>query len=1542
MKKSIYSVVLAAACLFGVSDAMAAFKDIRIDFTNYNLLTDGETDNSVVNYGVAVADDGTVSRVAADDPTAAIVINAKVHGAQHGLSNFSSTVAVDGPVKITFGGCRYTSTDVTIKGANGVEGKTFSTKTSDCWSNKSPEANTAYSYYKGDATTLTVAGGGYVPYIAIEAVDPSELVEEVTVSYSLGEYADAGTLLPPAEKIEVGKTITIPVNHTLFQEGKTLVGWTDGTDNYEIGEVVTVKGDMTLTPRFLDNTVTLADRKEAVTVKWNFRRDMGAPVVGWEGKEDCFWVAQAKIGTEVIDVKLPFSTKPGKFNNGNNTDWIQINNGTTFDVPSCKGAVISYESYNATTTTTIDGVVVETGGSKVGSFTVGGSAESVPLVVGDGSYYRYIQTVLPVVGASGAGEKFENKESNVIWAFNSTTDYEVAVADPAKGFSVLAVNLNGATVTGTGKRTDADDPARDENGNDIVYVKIKPVTGHTDVVEWIAKPAKGLKFTPTKVSGWIQRFGTDAENGVTVSAVTGEGEEVVLGTYTALRANKSHSHKPYDATAVNKFEIELTEAQQAQLATMESFNLRASIGVGAGKEGGFSDVRIYGKLDGTMAEVAKYTVKASINIEDAGTVTVYPKADEYDEGSEVKLTAQRNFGYRFVNWTDGEGKEVATTPEYVYTVSANAEFTANFEAVKTYELVYGVEGGANAYQVQPNPAPNVVDGKNMYEEGTNVTLTAISNPIVTFTNWTDGQSSSEISFVMDGDKKYTGVFSTVDYVVGWDFYLAGNNGRPADFFSDGNDAVSLVMRNADGEASGWLDKSEAGAGGYEGRPAGVNWKTTGLGDYYWQTTVNAESFTDMKVIGAMAYNYNAYTKQNVEASLDGETWEKLGTITIEGAKNWTDYEFTLPAKFNNQPAVSIRWISDKTSQVDGTESNNDGIAIGATYVLGTEKLVDDGTAPELVSFIPEEGSASASINGKIVLNFDEKVKVAAGAMGRLATDINGDGVIDNNDSPMEIEPTVTGKTVMFQYKNLVYGSAYTFTLAANSVMDLTDNKLDKAITIRFSTKERPAVAKALYDAEVSTADELVAALAAAAARDDKTARFRIFLHDGTYRMPASDTRKKNGIDGKEYPDPTTYINTPNISLIGESRDGVVITNTLPGGEHDNGFGMSCVLEGIGNGDVIDLEKGATGTYLQHLTVKSAMGDKKGRDIEVNDKSDKTIMKDVCLWGYQDTYVSNNQNGRFYFEGGLLRGRTDFLCGKGDVFYNAVTLQMVGQGYLAVPSQPRKYGYIFKDCEITGELDTKSLDKQGKPTDPNGSYTLGRPWGKGTPIALFIDTKMNVIPAAVGWNEMSGGWPARFAEYNSFTASGSVIDLKDRKKSFGDASKDGIYPNNPVLTKEEAEANNYSAVMGGDDDWDPASYAEQAPAPANVVFDGTVLSWDNNDYVSLWAICANGKVIDFVVEPTWSVSAPAGIRAEAEGQAIVYSVRAANEMGGLGEAVKANSQSAIGSIDADSEVISTVYYNLQGIQVTPAVRGTVLIKVDTLRSGETVTSKIVVK
>lgn len=1110
-------------------------------------------------------------------------------------------------------------------------------------------------------------------------------------------------------------------------------------------------------------------------------------------------------------------------------------------------------------------------------------------------------------------QTYQNEEASVSWPFNDDNYATQYTKSPENGFSLVSVNTGDLKYSLKTSQT-----TKDKDGNKMVMAGFGPV-GTTKAVEWTVKPSKGLTFTPTSISTYVNRFGTDAENGVTVTAKLSNGTSVDLGNFTALRDSKTTEDDKYKdhENLTNHIVIQLTAEQQAQLTSAEGFTLSCTVGVGSTKQQGFADVHINGLLNGTVQQVEQYTLSAAVSTVGAGTVKVSPAGTVFDAETSITVTATKNFGYKFINWTDANNQVVSTDEAYTFSISTNTALKANFEKINTYALNYKVEGGAKDYMISASPVPTIVEGKNMYEEGTEVTLTASSNDILTFTNWNDGETGAERKINMNADQSYTAAYSAKDFIAGWDFYKSAREGRTADFAAEDNDVDQLILRDADGNTYTWLDKSNS-AGGYEGKNAAVNWtskKTKPLGETYWQTKVNATAFTDIKVKSSMLYNYNAYETYNVEYSLNGTDWTKVGAIKMPGAKAWTDGEFTLPSDANNKAEVYIRWIADKTSSIKGATGDNDGISITNIYITGTAQLVNDGKAPVLVSTIPAEGATNASANGKIVLTFDEKVKLTDNAAATLGT--------------QKIEGAVSGKTITFAYKGLNYATAYTFTLAAGSVADLTDNATDQEIVLNFATKTKPAVTKALYDFIVPTDGDFKTALDAAAKRTDTSKRFRIFIKQGDYKIPADEKSKVTGSDGKSYANPTTYMNTPNVSIIGEGMDNTSLTNTVP-----NSGQSANVLEGIGKGDVLCLQKGATNTYFQDLKMYSSMGDAKGRDIVLNDQSNRTVCKNVILWAYQDTYVSNNQNGKFYFEDGILRGRTDYLCGKGDVYYNNVELWICEKGgYLAVPSQPKKYGYIFKDCTIKDATEAKDL---------NGNYALGRPWGKGTPIALYIDTKMEAIPSAAGWNEMSGGYPKRFAEYNSYTSTGSVVDLKDRKKVY-DAydSKDGDnYVNrrnetagDPILAAEEAAFYTVENIMGQDDDWDPTAATEQASAPTNVKLNGTTLAWDNNDYALLWAVCKNGKVVDFTITPSYIV----------DDASATWSVRAANEMGGLSEATVVGQGTGIHNIAAatDAAVIKTAIYAADGTQLSNLQKGINII-VKTLADGSKKTSKVIVK
>lgn len=318
-----------------------------------------------------------------------------------------------------------------------------------------------------------------------------------------------------------------------------------------------------------------------------------------------------------------------------------------------------------------------------------------------------------------------------------------------------------------------------------------------------------------------------------------------------------------------------------------------------------------------------------------------------------------------------------------------------------------------------------------------------------------------------------------------------------------------------------------------------------------------------------------------------------------------------------------------------------------------------------------------------------------------------------------------------------------------------------------------------YDFVVPRDGDLRVAIETANAQEDTLRRFRIFVCKGEHVIPTQGTIM--GGDSVMYPDPRLHLTRPRVSLIGEDRDATVATNICPPPTWHNGFNPSSPLEGIGNGDVLIIEASAHDTYLQDITLKSGMGDRTGRNVVLHDRSTRTICNNVCLWAYQDTYVSDNRQGVFYFKGGVLRGRTDYICGKGDVFFDHVTFQQCGTGgYICAPSVPLEYGYVMDHCYIKAET-------------PDVTYYLGRPWGSATPTAYWINTQVDKEPITHdkkgynGWADMgSKGWPARFCEYATHLNDGTLLDLTGRRSIYTD--KDGNeHPNNPILTKEEAEA-----------------------------------------------------------------------------------------------------------------------------------------------------------
>ncbi len=377
------------------------FKDIKLPLNK--LLTSDETTEGVqVNFGVVINDDGSALRVEADDRAANAVVSGVFHDNQHGWTGSQMVVAVDGPVKIGIGNCTYGGHEASYT-PEGGETVTFETK-AECW--ESGDEKVTFAYYAGDATTLTIKGAGFTPYISVEAIDAADIPHTATLTFAAGSEAADGTY-PEKQEVEIGTAVKIPANHSLYIEGKTLTAWTDGTNQYKAGDEVTVSEDITLTPIFTENTVTLADRTGAVDLVWQLgKKNNEGTVINIERKAGIL-VTQGYVKGQAIDVKADVDcTSAGKMNNASrNDEWAQVNEGTKVTIPSGKNAVIKMNAYNAITSTTINGQTGYTEDKTI-EFTVTEEAETAEIVMGaEGQYYSYISTSIPASATSVIQEK---------------------------------------------------------------------------------------------------------------------------------------------------------------------------------------------------------------------------------------------------------------------------------------------------------------------------------------------------------------------------------------------------------------------------------------------------------------------------------------------------------------------------------------------------------------------------------------------------------------------------------------------------------------------------------------------------------------------------------------------------------------------------------------------------------------------------------------------------------------------------------------------------------------------------------------------------------------------------------------------------------------------------------------------------------------------------------------------------------------------------------------------------------------------------------
>lgn len=411
-----------------------------------------------------------------------------------------------------------------------------------------------------------------------------------------------------------------------------------------------------------------------------------------------------------------------------------------------------------------------------------------------------------------------------------------------------------------------------------------------------------------------------------------------------------------------------------------------------------------------------------------------------------------------------------------------------------------------------------------------------------------------------------------------------------------------------------------------------------------------------------------------------------------------------------------------------------------------------------------------------------------------------------------------------------------------------------AILVLAATVSSLSAARQKFDFVVGVDGDFKAAMSAAAKGASAADRFVLFFPDGEYNI--------GGLTGDG--NQKTTFTTSNVSFVGQSEDKTVLYNRSV----NEGIGITATLY-FNNADNL---------YLQDLTVmnRAKYGDvasynETGRHVAVQEQGNKLVYKNVRLLSTQDTYYTKGK--RTYWEGGQIHGTTDFICGDGDVFFNGVLLYEMKKSAIAAPSTTTPWGYVFKDCVIDGTV---------------AEYNLGRSWN--TAKAVFLNTTMRKLPSAAGWGDPMNSNPQLFAEYRSVNASGALIDLSQRRRTFAEGTTVTL---NPVLSDVEAAKYTVANVLGGSDNWQPQSLARQIAAPV-VTQNGTRLAWSDDANALCWVVFRNGKYLANVTTNGYdAASAAAGD---------LLTVRAANAMGGLGpvsNAVRAGQSTGVAARSASA-------------------------------------------
>lgn len=652
--------------------------------------------------------------------------------------------------------------------------------------------------------------------------------------------------------------------------------------------------------------------------------------------------------------------------------------------------------------------------------------------------------------------------------------------------------------------------------------------------------------------------------------------------------------------------------------------------------------------------------------------------------------------------------------------------------------------------------------------------------------------------------------------------------------------------------------------------------------------------------------------------VDGKT--VLGTQTVEQDAEIEKFLDGTTEKVTVADGKKFRgWASDQKKDSQKFTTSSVITESAALYALVTDIETASGTARydydlQKEGFDINDHEAIEVEGGKWhdathgwTFNADSKVKVLMGGKGYIKMALcqySGSGKIILSDpqgkevASIDAKASKDGNSGILQnpstesgfYTLSFEGTAYLHNLSIVNMTDPAFAQNGNWYTVKAGDAQSFITTLEVVNGENAAAD---------------AARSFIFLPNGTYNL------------GDQC---LTNISGNNISLIGESMDKTIIVNK-PAIENE-GIGTTATLLNTGNN-----------LYMQDITLQNALEYYKsgsaGRAVCLQDRGTQTICKNVKMLSYQDTYYSNEPNGKgqFYFEDSEIHGTVDYVCGGGDVYFNRVLFVNEsrkegvknGEDVIAAPNSKSEWGYIFKDCTIENKAK---------------AFSLGRSWNNITRLTWLnttINQKDEILNddkkyAYFTINAMGDAMADKFRLDVLKDAEGNVFSPAEKKVIFknSDATKQKA-EENIILTDEEAATFTLNAVFG---DWRPETKAAQATATATTLKDGK-LSWTGD--AKMYLVAKDGKFYTLTTENTLAV----------DDDKASFTVRSANDMGGFGAATGSVSTGINSIMTTETAVAKTAIFAADGTQLSTLQKGINIVE-KTMSDGSKKTSKIIIK